>query len=108
MGRKSRIKKDRRAEADFTAALTACEGTWLERPPTAEENARISAAQHELGKEFADALHTLNVRLQALRDRLEPAPPALPEEHLPAVVSPPYLGETQKLDPEVEAEHAAV
>jgi hypothetical protein len=49
MGRKSRIKKDRRAEADFTAALTACEGTWLERPPTAEEVARISAAQRELG-----------------------------------------------------------
>ena len=55
MGRKSRIKKDRRAEADFTAALTACEGTWLERPPTAEEIARISAAQHELGNHRKEA-----------------------------------------------------
>jgi hypothetical protein len=55
MGRKSRIKKDRRAEADFTAALTACEGTWLERPPSPEELARISAAQHELGNHRKEA-----------------------------------------------------
>ena len=75
MGRKSRIKRDRRAEADFTAALTACEGTWLERPPTPEEVARISAAQHELGnhrKEAAalsadeQALHRLS--LEVFRD----------------------------------------
>ena len=55
MGRKSRIKKDRRAEADFTAALTACEGTWLERPPAAEEITRISTAQHELGNHRKEA-----------------------------------------------------
>jgi hypothetical protein len=55
MGRKSRIKKDRRAEADFTAALTNCEDTWLERPPTAEEVARISAAQQELGRHRKEA-----------------------------------------------------
>ena len=55
MGRKSRIKKDRRAEADFTAALTACEGSWIERPPTPEEAARISAAQHELGNHRKEA-----------------------------------------------------
>jgi len=72
MGRKSRIKKDRRAEADFTAALTACEGTWLDHPPTAEEVARIAAAQHELGnhrKQAAelsadeDALHRLSLEI---------------------------------------------
>jgi hypothetical protein len=55
MGRKSRLKKDRRAEADFTAALTACEGTWLERPPTPEEAARIAEAQHALGKHRKEA-----------------------------------------------------
>ena len=72
MGRKSRIKKDRRAEADFTAALTACEGTWLERPPSAEEAARIAAAQQELAnhrKEAAalsadeQALHKLSLEI---------------------------------------------
>jgi hypothetical protein len=76
MGRKSRIKKDRRAEADFTAALTACEGTWLERPPSAEEVARVTAAQHELanhrkqaGELSADeqALHRLS--LEIFRDQ---------------------------------------
>ena len=72
MGRKSRIKKDRRAEADFTAALTACEGTWLEQPPAAEEVARIASAQHELGnhrKQAAElsadeeALHRLSLEI---------------------------------------------
>ncbi|HNP71643.1 MAG TPA: hypothetical protein PLO33_16100 [Kouleothrix sp.] len=45
MGRKSRVKRDRREQADFTVALTACEGTWLERMPSDEEHARIRAAQ---------------------------------------------------------------
>jgi hypothetical protein len=75
MGRKSRAKKDRRADADFTAALTACEGTWLERPPGPEEVARITVAQKELGahrKEASalsadeQALHRLS--LEVFRD----------------------------------------
>lgn len=55
MGRKSRAKRDRRAEADFASALIAGEGTWLERPPTPEEIARIQAAQATLGHHRAEA-----------------------------------------------------
>jgi hypothetical protein len=55
MGRKSRAKRDRREEADFTAALTASEGTWLEHPPSAEEVERITAAQKVLGEQRAMA-----------------------------------------------------
>jgi hypothetical protein len=55
MGRKSRTKRDRREQADFTAALTACEGTWLERPPSPEEIARIKAAEGTLAQHRAEA-----------------------------------------------------
>jgi hypothetical protein len=55
MGRKSRAKRDRREQADFTSALTACAGTWLERSPSAEEQARISQAQKILGEHRAAA-----------------------------------------------------
>jgi hypothetical protein len=55
MGRTSRVKRHRRELADFTASLTACEGTWLERPVGAEEAARISAAQQVLGRHRAEA-----------------------------------------------------
>jgi hypothetical protein len=65
MGRKSRAKRDRREEADFTAALTACEGTWLERPPSAEEVSRIAAAQRELGEHRKEA-NALSADEQAL------------------------------------------
>jgi hypothetical protein len=65
MGRKSRAKRDRREEADFTAALTACEGTWLERPPSAEEQARITAAQRELSNHRKEA-NVLSADEQAL------------------------------------------
>lgn len=44
MGRKSRAKRERRQGAEFVASLTACEGTWLERPPDAGEQRRIEAA----------------------------------------------------------------
>jgi hypothetical protein len=54
MGRKSRIKRERREQASFTAALTACEGTWLERPPSPEEQARIDTAFQELKKHYAE------------------------------------------------------
>jgi hypothetical protein len=59
MGKKSRAKRERREHAGFVAALTASEGTWLERPPTPEEQKRIDAAsqvlkQHRrLANEFA-------------------------------------------------------
>lgn len=53
MGRKSRAKRDRREQADFVVALTACEGTWLERPPEPEEVARIKAADAALGQHRA-------------------------------------------------------
>lgn len=72
MGRKSRAKRDRREQADFTAALTACEGTWLERPPSPEEAARLKAAQQVLGQHRAlaealgkdiDALHRFSLEI---------------------------------------------
>lgn len=44
MGKQSRAKRARREQAGFAAGLTACEGTWLERPPDAEELARIKSA----------------------------------------------------------------
>jgi hypothetical protein len=55
MGRKSRAKRDRRAQADFTTALTACEGTWLERPPSEEEEAKLKAADQTLKQHRAAA-----------------------------------------------------
>jgi hypothetical protein len=55
MGRKSRTKRDRRELADFTASLTACDGTWLERPPGAEEMMRLKGAQQVLGLHRAEA-----------------------------------------------------
>jgi hypothetical protein len=48
MGKASRAKRERREQADFTARLTACEGTWLEQRPTPEEQARIAAARKQL------------------------------------------------------------
>lgn len=66
MGRKSRNKRDRRAQADFVAALTACADTWLEHPPSDDEQARIKAAQHTLEQHraAADALSADEDRLQ--------------------------------------------
>jgi hypothetical protein len=66
MGRKSRAKRDRREQADFTAALTACEGAWIEHPPSEEEQARIAAAQKELGSHRTEAA-TLSGDEQALQ-----------------------------------------
>ena len=53
MGKKSRAKRERREQAGFVAALTACEGTFLERPPDAAEQQRINAAYQELKKHRA-------------------------------------------------------
>jgi len=55
MGRKSRAKRDRREQADFVAALTNCEGTWLERPPSPGEAARIQSALNQLAAHRAMA-----------------------------------------------------
>lgn len=66
MGRKSRVKRDRREQADFTAALTACEGTWLAQPPSDDEQARLKAAQKVLEKHRAAA-----AELSADEDRLQ-------------------------------------
>lgn len=48
MGKASRAKRERREQADFTAQLTACEGTELEHRPSSDELARIAAARREL------------------------------------------------------------
>ena len=48
MGKASRAKRERREQADFTAQLTACEGTELEQRPSSEELARIAAARKQL------------------------------------------------------------
>ena len=55
MGRKSRAKRDRREQADFAVALTASEGTWLERPASDEEQQRLRAAEQVLGQHRAEA-----------------------------------------------------
>jgi hypothetical protein len=55
MGKKSRAKRERREQAGFAASLTASEGTFLDRPPAAEEQQRINAAFQELKKHRAAA-----------------------------------------------------
>ena len=50
MGKKSRIKRERREQAGFVASLTNCEGTWLEHQPSSEESERILAARKVLEK----------------------------------------------------------
>ncbi len=44
MGRQSRAKRARREHATYLATVSNCEGTWLERPPDAEEQAKIDSA----------------------------------------------------------------
>jgi hypothetical protein len=80
MGRASRAKRDRRAEAGFVAALTACEGSWLAKPPDAAEQQRIAAAHRELARHRAEAAqlaadenHFIAFSLEVLRDpRFQP------------------------------------
>lgn len=48
MGKKSRVKRDRREQAGYVASLTNCEGTWLEHPPSPEEMQRVSQAAQML------------------------------------------------------------
>lgn len=75
MGRQSRIKRERREHADFTAGLTLCEGTWLEQPATAEEQQRIDAAfkvlreQRKLAVDFYQDPNMANVfSIELFRD----------------------------------------
>jgi hypothetical protein len=55
MGKQSRAKRERREQASFVAGLTTCEGTWLERPPDAAEQARIHAAEMTLRAHRSEA-----------------------------------------------------
>lgn len=50
MGKQSRAKRERRAQAGYAAGLTNCAGTWLERAPDADEVARVTAAVREMTK----------------------------------------------------------
>jgi len=75
MGRKSRAKRERRTEVDFIAALTASTGTWLERPPSEAEQARMKAAYKTLeqhrgaaAKLSADEDQLQRFSLEVLRD----------------------------------------
>ena len=44
MGKQSRIKRERREHATYLTTVSNCEGTWLERPPDADEQAKIDSA----------------------------------------------------------------
>jgi hypothetical protein len=44
MGKQSRIKRERREHATYLATVSNCEGTWIERPPDADEQAKIDSA----------------------------------------------------------------
>jgi hypothetical protein len=48
MGKQSRKKRERREQTSYVAALTATEGTWLERAPDEDEIARIKGADQVL------------------------------------------------------------
>jgi hypothetical protein len=51
MGKQARLKRERRLAESFVASLTTSQGTWLERPADAEEQARIKAAGQELARQ---------------------------------------------------------
>lgn len=44
MGRQAQAKRLRREQAEYAAALTTCEGTWLEKRPDQSEQQRIDMA----------------------------------------------------------------
>jgi hypothetical protein len=48
MGKQSRAKRERRAQAGYAASLTTCEGTWLEHAPDTAEQSRIKSAAEML------------------------------------------------------------
>jgi hypothetical protein len=48
MGKQSRAKRERRAQAGYAASLTTCEGTFLERAPDITEMARIKTSSEQL------------------------------------------------------------
>jgi len=55
MGKQSRAKRERRAQAGYAASLTTCEGTFLERAPDITEMARIKTSSEELRGHRMDA-----------------------------------------------------
>jgi hypothetical protein len=48
MGRQAQLKRARREQAEYVAALTTCEGTWIERRPEVEEQREVVAAARVL------------------------------------------------------------
>ncbi|MCS6841128.1 MAG: hypothetical protein NZ699_06525 [Roseiflexus sp.] len=56
MGEQSRARRERRERATYLATVSNCEGTWLERPPDAEEQAKIDAAGRVLRRFRLEAL----------------------------------------------------
>ncbi len=56
MGKQSRIKRERREHATYLAMVSNCEGTWLERPPDADEQAKIDSASKILRRFRMQAL----------------------------------------------------
>jgi hypothetical protein len=56
VGKKSRHKRERREQAGYVASLTNCAGTWLERPPSAEELTRIQMADRLLRHHRVEAM----------------------------------------------------
>lgn len=48
MDGRSHTVRERRSHVTYAATLTTCEGTWLEQPPTEEEQQRIEAASHTI------------------------------------------------------------
>lgn len=56
MGKQSRIKRERREHATYLATVSNCERTWLERPPDADEQAKIDSADKILRRFRMQAL----------------------------------------------------
>lgn len=54
MGKASRVKRERRAAADFVTSLTACAGTWLDGPPSEQERRAVDSARRELMQHRAE------------------------------------------------------
>jgi hypothetical protein len=56
VGKKSREKRERREQAGYVASLTHCSGSWIERPPDAQEITRVQMADRMLRNFRVDAL----------------------------------------------------
>lgn len=77
MGRQAQAKRARREQAEYAAALTTCEGTWLEKRPDVVEQQRIELSvralrsQMELINQFKTDEQTANLySLELFREPL--------------------------------------